>query len=259
MQEYPVSQESVCLDLDAISSGDLEVSNSGAPCVSPVVVIDQEFTIISAHSSDTDPDSSDEGYLSDSQSVTVSPIPTKVSGHVVESPSHYPAPAETVELSAVSSVLISPSRVREDCSSVSLDVYPVYEVSPDTMGCVPSTAPRGTYIVHSLVASVGSGVSPSSGGGVLACDLSLLDRGTDLSFVAIPLFPLPAGMLLVPLLPSDQPSTSPEFPSRREQQSRAVSPSGDLSREGPLDAYCAPLDTADHPLVSKGCRVAPIE
>ena len=29
-------------------------------------------------------------------------------------------------------------------------------------------------------------------------------------------------------------------------------PSGDLSREGPFDAYCAPLDTGDHPLVSNG-------
>ena len=53
-QEYPASppslaSESVCLDLDAISSGDSEVSNSGAPCVSPVVVTHQELTVISVH------------------------------------------------------------------------------------------------------------------------------------------------------------------------------------------------------------------
>ena len=115
--------------------------------------------------------------MSDSLSEPVSLIPIHVSGQVVESPSHYPAPAEPVELLAVSSVLIFPNRVREDCLSVSLDVYP----------------------------------------------------GTDLSVLAIPLFPLPAGMMLVPLLPLDQPSTSPERSSWREQQARAVSPSGDLS------------------------------
>ena len=135
--------QSVCLDLDAISSGELEVSTGGPPGVSPVVMSDQELTVISVHSSDTHPDSSEEGCLSDSLSEPVSPIPADVPGQVVESPSHYPALAEPVELSAVSSVLISPNRDREDCSSVSLDVYPVYEVSPDTTGCVPSTAPGG--------------------------------------------------------------------------------------------------------------------
>ena len=77
-QEYPASppslaSQSVCLDLDAISSGDSEVSNSGAPCFSPVFVVDQQIAVISVHSSDTDPDSSDEGCLSDSQSEPVSP------------------------------------------------------------------------------------------------------------------------------------------------------------------------------------------
>ena len=72
----------------------------------------------------------------------MSPIPTSISSHVVESPSHYPAPAEPIKLSAVFSVLISPNRVREDCSSVLLDVYLV-EVSPDTTGYVPSTVPGG--------------------------------------------------------------------------------------------------------------------
>ena len=45
--------------------------------------------------------------------------------------------------------------------------------------------------------------------GVIACDLNLLDPGTDLSLLVFPLFPLPAAMLLVPLLPSDQPSITP--------------------------------------------------
>ena len=144
----------------------------------------------------------------------MSPIPTHVSGQVVESPSQYPAPAEPVELSAVSSVLISPNQVREDCSSV-LDVYPVYEVSPDTMGYIPSMAPGGpTSSAVSLPPSDLESLPPVAVDGVIAYDLNLLDPGTDLSLLAFPLFPLPAGMLLVPLLPSDLPSTSPERPSR---------------------------------------------
>ena len=78
-QEYPASppslaSRSVCLDLDAISSGSSEVSNSGAPCISPVVATEQELTVISVHSSD----SSEEVCLSDSLSEPVSPIHTPV-------------------------------------------------------------------------------------------------------------------------------------------------------------------------------------
>ena len=167
-QEYPSSptslaSQSVSLDLDAISSGDSEASNSGAPRASPVFIVDQEIAVISVHSNDSDPDSSDEGCLSDSPSEPVSPIPTSVSVHVVESPSHSPAPAEPVVLSAVSSVLISPNRVREDCCSVSLDVYPVYEVSPDTTGYVPFTAwvvTKAREIARRLEGSQASTVTP---------------------------------------------------------------------------------------------------
>ena len=95
------------LDLDAISSGDSEASTGGAPAVSPVVISDQELSV---HSSETDPYSSEEGCLPDSQSEPVSPVPTDVPGQVVEYLSHYPAPAEPVQLSAVSSVLTCPGR-----------------------------------------------------------------------------------------------------------------------------------------------------
>ena len=121
----------------------------------------------------------------------------------MESPSHYPAPAESVELPAVSSVLISPNRVREDCSSVSLDVYPVYEVSQDSTGFILSTAPgEPTSPAVSLPPSDPESLPPAAPvvvDGVLACDLNLLDRGTDLSLLAIPLFPLPAAGTIVGL------------------------------------------------------------
>ena len=113
---------SLCLDLDAISSGDSEAGPSSAVCICPVLRVDEEFAVISVHSSDIDPDSSDERCPSDSQGEPVLPVP------------------EQVVLSAISSVRISPNQVQVDCSSETL-VYPVYQVSPDTSGYVPATAP----------------------------------------------------------------------------------------------------------------------
>ena len=91
-----------------MSSGDSEAGTGGAPAVSQVVISDQELTVISVHSSDTDPDSSEDGCLSNSRSKSVSPVPTDVPGKVLESLSHYPTLAAPVELLTVSLVLISP-------------------------------------------------------------------------------------------------------------------------------------------------------
>ena len=85
--------------------------------------------------------------------------------------------------------------------------------------------------------------------GAISYNLSLVDPGSDVSLLAFPIYPLPAGMVLMPMPHSDQSSTSPDRPSQREHRFRAVSSSCDLSREGPFDAYCTPLDTGDHPLV----------
>ena len=104
------------------------------------------------------------------------------------------------------------------------------------MGYIPSTS------AVSLPASDPESLPPVAVDGVLACDL--LDCGTDLLLLAIPLFPLLAGMLLVPLLTSDQPSGGGSGPGLLLP--RVTCP------EGPFDAYCAPLDTGDHPLVSNG-------
>ena len=99
-------------------------------------------------------------------------------------------------------------------------------------------------ILRSFIAYSGSGVSQSGApvwlNGVVACNITLLDRDTDLSRLAIPLLPLPDGLLLVQVTASDQPSTSIENPLPREQLPHVASPPRDLSREGPFDAYCAP-------------------
>ena len=97
--------------------------------------------MISVDSSDSDLDSSEVHSSTCSLSVPGSPTSSGASICVVESPSHYPTPDEPVMLSAVSSVLISPNRFREDCVSVTAEVYPVFEVSPDTTGSVLTTPP----------------------------------------------------------------------------------------------------------------------
>ena len=210
--------------------------------------------MISVHSSDTQPDSSEERCQSQYPIELLSPVPASVSFLVVESPSHYQAPTEPIVLSAISSVPISPNRVREDCSSITLDVYPVYEVSPDTTGYVPATRPvmlpssEVCFVAYSRSGASPSGTPPPppvSLNGVVACDITLLDRSTDLSLLAIPLLPLPDGLLLVPVTASDQPSTSIEHPLPREQLPHVASPRRDLSREGPFDTYCTPSDTGD--------------
>ena len=90
-------------DLDAISSRD-SVSGDGALRTRLVSMVDQELAVISAHSSDSDPDPSDELCQFRSLNGPLLPVPAGVSLCVVESHSHYPAPADPVVLSALSSV-----------------------------------------------------------------------------------------------------------------------------------------------------------
>ena len=188
----------------------------------------------------------------------MSPIPSAVSTGVLGSPLHYPTPATPVELSAVSSVLISPNRVRKDCSSGSLDADPVFEVSPDTAGLVHTTVPTAPEPCDvSLTPTGAESCLPLMLDGTMSYNLNLVDPGSDVSLVTIPIYPLPAGIVLMPGPPSDQPSSSPIRSSRREHRSPAVSSSRDRSREGPFDAYYAPLDTGDHPLVSTGLPGCP--
>ena len=81
--------------------------------------------------------------------------PVDVSGDlhvVVESPSHYEAPAVPVnilaliervvpmsQIFALPFVQLSPNRVCEDYTCETVDVFPVYQVSPDTTGYIPAT------------------------------------------------------------------------------------------------------------------------
>ena len=94
-------------------------------------------------------------------------------------------------------------------------------------------------------------------GGLLACDITLLDRDTDLLLLAVPLVPLPDDAHLLPDTALERHSVSADRSSPPEPLSPVVPPPQDLSRHGPFDVSCAPSDTGDHPLLSEGLPGCP--
>ena len=189
-QENPASplhsaSQSPCLDLDAISSEDSDAKSGDALSASPI-------TVISVDSSNGDPDSSEDHSSTGSSSIPDSPTSSNTSGCVVVSPLHGPTPEEPVVLSAASSVLISPNRVREDCISVTAEVYPVFEVSPDTTGSV--LASPSVPLSSPMVSLPPPALTFSPPGAPLSLDGMVL---------AFPLLPVPDGMVFVPVLAPD--------------------------------------------------------
>ena len=202
------------LDRDAISSGDSRSSDS-ALRASPVSKVDPESAVMPTHSSVSDPDLVDE--LCQLQPLYVpAPVSASVSVGVVESPSHYPVPAEPVMLYVVSSAQVSPNQVRKERASVTLDVFPVYEVS--RIRRITSRRLRRRRL-HSRRARCLSRVrnlfqdllgAPASLDSLLVYDITFLDRDIDLSLLAVPLLPLPDDLQLLPATVSEQPTDSAE-------------------------------------------------
>ena len=184
----------------------------------------------------------------------MSPIPDIDSPIVAESPSHYGAPDvpmailalfDTVacmsQVSALSSVLLSPNRVSEDCTSMTANVFPIYQVSLDTIGYQPTTS-AVTPPIPEPPGATGSFDS--------IIGLDLLDQETDFSCLSAPLLVLPDDLLLIPVL--DSRSTSPVHQPPRRPPASVVSFPREFSREGPFDEYCTPSNTGSHPLISEG-------
>ena len=94
---------------------------------------------------------------------------------------------------------------------MTFDVYPVYEVSPDTMCYYPATSLVTPRFCEGPLPPPGPESlplgAPASLDSLLAYDITLLDRDTDLSLLAVPLLPLPDNLLLLPVTASEQPST----------------------------------------------------
>ena len=176
----------------------------------------------------------------------VSPASPTVSARVQQSLSHYSPPAAPLTLSAESSAPISP-----DCTPGTLDAGPVFEVSPDTMGFLLRAG--DTAVPASPAPSGMASDRPPQLGEPVAFNLSRAVPGSDAPVISFPVYPLPSGMVLMPVSCSSQTISAPGVSSQQGRWSSAMPHTCDVSREGPFDAYCAPMDTGDCSLVSMGC------
>ena len=161
-QQYASSPDSrasmVCVDLDAFSS-ECSRSSDCHSCVWPVRI--DRVRVSSA-------DSGVNGQTDMSLQVSWFQ-PLNHSQVVVESPSHYEAPAVPVKgvnisalvesvvqlshISALSSVQLSLNRVREDYSYDTMDVFLAFLVSPDIDGYIPATSPVTPPVSGELLTS----------------------------------------------------------------------------------------------------------
>ena len=178
----------------AVSSG----SGDGVHPASPVSMVGSEQGVMSIFSSDTDADLEDE--LSHLQA-PVSPVSVVASVGVMESPSRYLDPAVPSVHSAVSSyVRVSSGQDREVSFAATLDVFPVYEQSPDMSYYVSATSPV-TPLSSELPLLDPESLplrAPASLDRLVTNDITLLDHDADLSLLAVPLLPLPDDRQLLP-------------------------------------------------------------
>ena len=162
------------------------------------------------------------------------------------------------QISALSSVQLSPNRVREDYTYDIVDVFPVFQVSPDTAEYLPTTSPvtppDSGSLPTSLIPPDPDSLPPGGTGSFdsLLGWQSLIEQATDMSLLSPPLIPLPDDLLLLPM-----PVPMVVRQSPREPLTSVVSSPMDLFREGPFDAFCVPSDTGSHPLISEGLPGCP--
>ena len=146
-QPFPLSPEShastVCVDLDAFP---LEGSGSSDSFIS-VSPVEVDRVSISSVNSDDDDQTDMAVEVSQCQPLNHPQTPVYSDSQlVVESPSHYEAPAVPIrisalvesvvqlsQISALSSVQRSPNRVREDYTYDTVYVFPVFQVSLNAM------------------------------------------------------------------------------------------------------------------------------
>ena len=165
-------------------------------------------------------------------------------------------PVYSLDQSVVSSMVISPNRVSLDTSPDIPDAEPVFEVSPDTSGyfgisdatvirCCAGTSKLGSDSYSELML-----------GDPVAFTLSGPIPGLDAPPMTFPVYPLPSGLALLPGQSSVQMILASAVSSRPDGWSTGVPRTYDVSREGPFDAYCLPMDTGDSPLVATGLQIA---
>ena len=129
---------------------------------------------------------------------------------------------------------LSPKRVREDFSYDTMDVFPVFQVSPEIDGYLPATSPvtppvsrelptsPATLGSDSLLPEVTGSLDSLIGDPVMS--RSLIEQATNLSRLSPPLIPLPDDLLLLPLPVPLRPQSSPGCQSPVEPFPRSTHP-----------------------------------
>ena len=168
-------------------------------------------------------------------------------------------PVVSLDQSVVSSMVISPNRVRLDASLDTPDEEAVSEVSPDTSGIL--MRPSGAVLQPPL------NCLPVQPDPESCCEPLLGDPvdftlsgpipGSDAPPMIFPVYPLPSGLTLLSWQSSVQTVLATAFSSRPDVLSTGVPRTYDVSREGPFDAYGSPMDTGDSPLVATGLLGCP--
>ena len=211
----------------------------------------------------------------------VSPVSMEsVDQVVIESPTSYDAPVAALDMATVaewletrnpqesqvshlSSVQLSPNRVREDFDLGTLDVFPVFAAPLETNGYLPRISP---------VSSPGSPVAPAVSSlldevtgsyhstiGSPATSLSITDHAANLHLLSEPLIPLPDAVFLHadPTLLLDLTQSYNNCIPTQEPVALVSPPPAFLSRERPFDASTEPAATSNHPLISTGLTGCP--
>ena len=189
---------------------------------------------------------------------------------VVESLTTYDAPVAPLDISPVAdqlethnpqqsqvshSVQLSPNRVHEDFDFGTLDVFPVFTVSPGTDGYLPHISPVSSR-AHLAAGSLLDEATGSYQSTIRspATSPSITDHAANLQLLLEPLIPLPDAMLLHrhPALLLQLTQTYHDFIPPQEPVPSVDPPPAVLSREGPFDASAEPAATSGHPLISVG-------
>ena len=248
---------SLCLSLETLSSDGSAGPGPGDVSTHPICISD-----MSVQSGDLDQELSGDDLPSSFNVDLVSPASPPVPARVQHFIKNYVPPVAPVTLTAESSAPISPNRVRSDCTSGTLDAGPVFDVSQDTAGFLlraGDTARQALPICSPAPLGTTSDCPPQLGEAV-AFKLSRAVQGLDDPVMSFPVYPLPFGMVLMPVSCSSQTMLAPGVPSQQGRWSSAMPQTRDVSREAPFDTYCSPMDTGDCPLASMGlpgcpCRI----
>ena len=148
------------------------------------------------------------------------------------------------QISALSSVQLSPNRVRDDYVYDTMDMFLVFQVSPEIDGYLPATSlvtpPVSGELQTSPATSCSDSLPPGATGSLDSLirgpviSRSLIEQATDLSRLSPPLIPLPDDLLLLPMPVPLRPQSSPVTGHWWNRLPRSTQPVWTCPMKGPL-------------------------